>query len=68
MMLDLVPVEDLLAELVRREAIRILQVEKYIDGAQLMRNLGSQDEVRAMAIAADICVYTNGNLTVERLG
>jgi ATP-dependent HslUV protease subunit HslV len=23
---------------------------------------------RAMAIAADICVYTNGNLTVERLG
>jgi ATP-dependent HslUV protease subunit HslV len=23
---------------------------------------------RAMAIAADICVYTNGNLTVEMLG
>lgn len=23
---------------------------------------------RAMAIAADICVYTNGNLTVERIG
>ena len=23
---------------------------------------------RAMAIAADICVYTNGNLTVETLG
>jgi ATP-dependent HslUV protease subunit HslV len=22
----------------------------------------------AMAIAADICVYTNGNLTVETLG
>jgi ATP-dependent HslUV protease subunit HslV len=22
----------------------------------------------AMAIAADICVYTNGNLTVERIG
>jgi ATP-dependent HslUV protease subunit HslV len=22
---------------------------------------------RAMAIAADICVYTNGNLTVERI-
>ncbi|NCO17088.1 MAG: HslU--HslV peptidase proteolytic subunit, partial [Alphaproteobacteria bacterium] len=23
---------------------------------------------RAMAIAADICVYTNGNLTLERIG
>ncbi len=23
---------------------------------------------KAMAIAADICVYTNGNLTVEVLG
>jgi ATP-dependent HslUV protease subunit HslV len=23
---------------------------------------------RAMAIAADICVYTNGNLTVESIG
>ena len=22
----------------------------------------------AMAIAADICVYTNGNLTVEKIG
>jgi ATP-dependent HslUV protease subunit HslV len=22
---------------------------------------------KAMAIAADICVYTNGNLTVERI-
>jgi ATP-dependent HslUV protease, peptidase subunit HslV len=22
----------------------------------------------AMSIAADICVYTNGNLTVERIG
>jgi ATP-dependent HslUV protease, peptidase subunit HslV len=23
---------------------------------------------RAMAIAADICVYTNGKLTVEKIG
>ena len=23
---------------------------------------------KAMAIAADICVYTNGNLTIERIG
>jgi ATP-dependent HslUV protease subunit HslV len=29
----------------------------------------SAEEVarKAMAIAADICVYTNGNLTVERI-
>jgi len=30
---------------------------------------GAEDIARrAMAIAADICVYTNGNLTVERIG
>ena len=31
--------------------------------------LGAEDIARkAMSIAADICVYTNGNLTVERIG
>jgi ATP-dependent HslUV protease subunit HslV len=31
--------------------------------------LGAEEIARkAMAIAADICVYTNGNLTVERIG
>lgn len=31
-------------------------------------DLGAEDIARrAMAIAADICVYTNGNLTVERI-
>jgi ATP-dependent HslUV protease subunit HslV len=32
-------------------------------------DMGAEDIARrAMAIAADICVYTNGNLTVERIG
>ena len=32
-------------------------------------SLSAEDIARkAMAIAADICVYTNGNLTVERIG
>jgi ATP-dependent HslUV protease subunit HslV len=32
-------------------------------------DLGAEDVARkAMAIAADICVYTNGNLTVETIG
>ena len=32
-------------------------------------DLGAEEIARkAMAIAADICVYTNGNLTVERIG
>jgi ATP-dependent HslUV protease subunit HslV len=32
-------------------------------------DMGAEDVARrAMAIAADICVYTNGNLTVERIG
>ena len=31
-------------------------------------DLGAEEVARrAMAIAADICVYTNGNLTVERI-
>ena len=31
-------------------------------------DLGAEDVARrAMAIAADICVYTNGNLTVETI-
>ena len=31
-------------------------------------DLNAEDIARkAMAIAADICVYTNGNLTVERI-
>ena len=37
----------------------------------LMENadLGAEDVARqAMAIAADICVYTNGNLTIETIG
>ena len=36
----------------------------------LMEGAGTAEEIarRAMAIAADICVYTNGNLTVERIG
>ena len=35
----------------------------------LMQSDLSAEEVarRAMAIAADICVYTNGNLTVEKI-
>ncbi|OQW61507.1 MAG: HslU--HslV peptidase proteolytic subunit, partial [Proteobacteria bacterium HN_bin10] len=33
---------------------------EYIDDAEAIAR-------RAMAIAAEICVYTNGNLTVERL-
>ena len=38
-------------------------------GRALMDSDLSAEEIarRAMAIAADICVYTNGNLTVERL-
>ncbi len=36
----------------------------------LMETELSAEEVarKAMAIAADICVYTNGNLTVETIG
>ncbi len=36
----------------------------------LMETRLSAEEIarKAMAIAADICVYTNGNLTVERIG
>lgn len=39
-------------------------------GRALMETEFSAEEVarRAMAIAADICVYTNGNLTVETIG
>lgn len=39
-------------------------------GRALMDGPLSAEEVarRAMAIAADICVYTNGNLTVETIG
>jgi ATP-dependent HslUV protease subunit HslV len=38
-------------------------------GRALMGTDLSAEEIarRAMAIAADICVYTNGNLTVERI-
>lgn len=37
--------------------------------AMMDGDLGAEDIARkAMAIAADICVYTNGNLTVETLG
>ncbi|MGR3514709.1 MAG: ATP-dependent protease subunit HslV [Paracoccaceae bacterium] len=37
--------------------------------AMMDSDLGAEDVARkAMAIAADICVYTNGNLTVETLG
>ncbi len=36
--------------------------------AMIDSDMGAEDIARrAMAIAADICVYTNGNLTVERL-
>ena len=36
----------------------------------LMEGEGDAESIarRAMAIAAEICVYTNGNLTVERIG
>ncbi|MEM9974126.1 MAG: ATP-dependent protease subunit HslV [Pseudomonadota bacterium] len=39
-------------------------------GRALMEGDHDAEEIarRAMAIAADICVYTNGNLTVESLG
>ncbi|WGH80279.1 ATP-dependent protease subunit HslV [Jannaschia ovalis] len=39
-------------------------------GRALMDGALSAEEVarRAMAIAADICVYTNGNITVETIG
>ena len=37
--------------------------------AMINGDVGAEDIARrAMAIAADICVYTNGNLTVERIG
>ena len=37
--------------------------------ARIDSDMGAEDVARrAMAIAADICVYTNGNLTVERIG
>ena len=37
--------------------------------AMIDGDMGAEDVARrAMAIAADICVYTNGNLTVERIG
>ncbi|MEM7717602.1 MAG: ATP-dependent protease subunit HslV [Pseudomonadota bacterium] len=37
--------------------------------AMMDSKMGAEDIARkAMAIAADICVYTNGNLTVESLG
>lgn len=37
--------------------------------AMIDTDRGAEDIARrAMAIAADICVYTNGNLTVERIG
>ncbi|WP_306044404.1 ATP-dependent protease subunit HslV [Nioella sp. MMSF_3534] len=37
--------------------------------AMIDSDMGAEDIARrAMAIAADICVYTNGNLTVERIG
>ncbi|MGR3469186.1 MAG: ATP-dependent protease subunit HslV [Shimia sp.] len=37
--------------------------------AMMESDLNAEDVARrAMAIAADICVYTNGNLTVETLG
>ena len=41
-------------------AARALIEETELDAEQIAR--------KAMKIAADICVYTNGNLTVETLG
>ena len=41
-------------------AARALIEETQLDAEQIAR--------KAMKIAADICVYTNGNLTVETLG
>jgi hypothetical protein len=41
---------DLLAELVRRDAIRILQTTQRIEGVKLMMNLGQTDDLRAFSI------------------
>lgn len=45
----------------------------YAQAAALALMLGSEHDARSiversLAIAADICVYTNGNLTIESLG
>ena len=41
-------------------AARALVAETTLDAEQIAR--------KAMAIAASICVYTNDNLTIERVG
>lgn len=50
MNLKLHPTEDLLEELLRRDAVAILQVSQRIEGVEFTRRLGEGDEVRAEAI------------------
>jgi acetate kinase len=49
--LTLFPSEDLLAELIRRDAVKILQTTQRIDGIEFVARLGEADDVRAEAIA-----------------
>ena len=41
---------DLLEELIRRDAVRILQTSQRVDGAEFLRYLGATDSLRVMAI------------------
>lgn len=65
------PSEDLLAELIRRDKVRILQVTHQIDGATLMHNLGLTDELRAFKIAqvqAEMARVIAEDVTVQLIG
>jgi hypothetical protein len=61
--LKLYPIEDLLEELVRRDAIAILQTTQRIEGVKMMQFLGQGDELRAASIA--MCQTMMGRTIAE---
>jgi hypothetical protein len=69
--LKLYPTEDLLAELIRRDAIRILQATQYVDSATILQNLGLKDELLAFKISqvqAEMGRVLSEDVTVQLIG
>ena len=68
--LKLYPVEDLLAELIRRDAIKIAQISQRIPARQLMTDIAHRDVTRAMELMstqAQIGAAIAKNMDVQML-